>query len=347
LTGETAPLEPSHLQTLFSIPQGSWVEVEYTAAVGRLCERGLLLSEDDAELRRRDEQLAADEWLPEAAAYHFSTRFGDADLQLPDDMARVAATADEAAVRFVERHGPPPPHFHSVGGPKIELPLVRREGGLYDSLARRRTTRGFDADRPIASEELVLLLYEIFGCRAYARIHPDVVALRKSSPSGGGLHPIEVYPLIRNVDGIAPGLYHYAVGEHALEPVSPLDVGEATAAIGAFTAGQTYFSSAAAVLVLTARFARSFWKYRRHPTAYATILFDAAHLSQSFYLVCAELGLGAFFTNVINRGRIDDALGLDGYREGALCLFGCGVPSAAPSPLEPEFLPYVRGKSAL
>jgi putative peptide maturation dehydrogenase len=291
--------------------------------------------------------LAADEWLPAAAAFHFSTRLHGADLELPDDTAQVAADADAAAAAFVKRHGPPPSHFHKTGGPTTELPLVRREGGLHGTLSRRRTTRGFDAARPLTLEELAVLLYEVFGCRAYARIHSEVVALRKSSPSGGGLHPLEVYLLARNVESVEPGLYHYGIEGHTLERLSTLNVTEAATAIGAFTAGQTYFASAAAVFVLAARFARSFWKYRRHPTAYATLLYDAAHLSQTFYLVCAELRLGAFFTNVINGPKVEEALGLDGYREGVLALCGCGMPADERSPLEPEFHPYVPGKTAL
>jgi SagB-type dehydrogenase family enzyme len=196
-------------------------------------------------------------------------------------------------------------------------------------------------------DALAVLLYEVFGCRSYTRLHPEVVALRKSSPSGGGLHPVEAYLLAHDVDGLDPGLYHYAVEDHELERRAELGPSEARAAIGRFTAGQTYLASAPALFVLAARFSRSFWKYRRHPTAYATLLYDAAHLSQTFYLVCADLGLGAFFTNVINGPQIEEALGLEGYREGALAVCGCGVPTAERSPLDPEFLPYVPGKTAI
>ena len=160
------------------------------------------MTAEDSDLRDREDRLVR-EWLPAAAMYHFSTRLQGSDLQVPADADEIAAGADEAAARFVDRHGPPPGHFHSLARPRRvkELPLVPKTGGLYDALADRRTTRGFDPDRPLALEQLALLLYEVFGCRGYAVIHPDVVTLRKSSPSAGGLHPIEAYPLIRNVDG--------------------------------------------------------------------------------------------------------------------------------------------------
>ena len=134
--------------------------------------------------------------------------------------------------------------------------------------------------------------------------------------------------------------------DHALEPVVELTEAEARDELATFTAGQLYFASAAAAFVLTARFRRSFWKYRKHPTAYATLLLDAAHLSQTLYLVGVDLGLGTFFTNVINDGNIDDRLGLDGIEEAALAVCGCGH-SSGRSRLEPQFEPYVPRETEL
>ena len=225
--------------------------------------------------------------------------------------------------------------------------MRRQEGGLYDALSDRRTTRSFEPGGALPLEHLAILLYEVFGCRAYATMHSDVITLRKSSPSAGGLHPVEAYPLIRHVEGIVPGLYHYRVREHVLELVTPLERDEAAGAITEITAGQRWLDSAAAALVLTVRFARSFWKYRRSPTAYATLLMDAGHLSQTFYLVCADLGLGAFLTNVVDTAACEKLLRLDGLAEGALAVLCCGLPTADRSPLDPEFVPFTPGETTI
>ena len=338
------------------MPQTRWVEVDDDGLASYLCKRGLLLSADEGEpfagMRRRDEQLADLGWLPAAAVYHFATRFRGGNLSLAaDDLEEfedMAAASDAAAGRFVDRHGPPPPPFYSARhyGDGVELPLAPRQGGLYDALAGRKTTRGFDRSRPLTLEQLAVLLYEVFGCRGYARVHPEIEVLRKGSPSAGSLHPVEAYPLVRHVEGLAPGLYHYSVRDHALEPVVELTEAEARDELATFTAGQVYFASAAAAFVLTARFRRNFWKYRKHPTAYATLLMDAAHLSQTLYLVGADLGLGTFFTNVINDKNIDDRLGLDGIEESALAVCGCGH-SSGRSRLEPRFEPYVPRETEL
>src|SRR5712691_8992762 len=98
---------------------------------------------------------------------------------------------------------------------------------------------------------------------------------------------------------------------------------------------------------MTARFDRSFWKYRWHDRAYRVLLLDAGHLSQTFYLVCTELGLGPFVTAAVNDANVEERLGLDPYREGVLALCGCGRPAASRSEWEPDFLPYVPGTTQL
>jgi hypothetical protein len=59
--------------------------------------------------------------------------------------------------------------------------------------------------------------------------------------------------------------------------------------------------------VMTARFARSFWKYRRHAKILRAILLDAGHLSQTFYLVCTQLGLGPYITAAIDDAELERA----------------------------------------
>ena len=94
--------------------------------------------------------------------------------------------------------------------------------------------------------------------------------------------------------------------------------------------------------MLAARFERAFWKYRNHQKALAAVLMDAAHLSQTLYLVCTELGLGAFVTAAVNNADIDEHLGLDGYGDGTVAVCGFGIPAAERSPFDPVFEPLTR-----
>jgi putative peptide maturation dehydrogenase len=359
LTGETHAISDSELEALFSIPARAWIDTDELdageASIPSLARAGLVVSDaPDAllsELRRRDELLSESQWNVYAALYHFMTKWRDVDLAgAPDDDPTAAGELDpDATEQWIALHGEPPGHFHSVADDTtvVSLPLVTRQGALYDVLLRRKTTRAFAAERAITRDDFSTLLRYAFGCHGYARLGDGLVGLKKTSPSGSGLHPTEVYPLIRDVEGVEPGLYHYDVARHVLEPIAQLKREEVREIAYEFTSGQPYARSAHCLFVLSTRFYRNFWKHRRHERAYAVLLMDAAHLSQTFYLVCADLGLGAFVTAAINGTNIEERLGLDGFGEGALAVCGCGIPAEHRSRADPEFLPYVPGETVL
>jgi putative peptide maturation dehydrogenase len=350
LRGEAVPLSAGEFDLATSTPLDDWVEAVDETAARRLARKGVLLSdENDPELgtlRARHESLERMGWNLEAALYYFLSRWRGIDMRRlagQDEMSELLPPTDEAVRALVDHLGPPPPAFSSMKAPLAvrELPLVEREGDLYDVLLRRRTTRSFDRRAPLAQWELAVVLRYVFGYHGYLPLLGQVTTLKRTSPSAGGFHPIEAYPLIMAVDELDAGLYHYNAAEHALELLAPLGVDEARAAANAFVCGQTYFGDAHVLIVLAARFDRAFWKYRNHRKALTALMMDAAHLSQTLYLVATELGLGAFITAAINNVDIEERLGIDGYREGVLAVCGFGRPAAERSPFDPEFLPFV------
>src|SRR3954453_8837801 len=316
LRGEKHIIAPDEVQLLLSVPSNRWVDGDGMdrAALDRLLRKGLLLADDEepahTELVRRDSQLQAGEWNVFGALYHFLTRWRDVNTDVPfdePDLGELTVAMGDAVDDFVARHGPAPPAFRVLPEPLAmqELPLVGRRGGLHRALAARRTTRAFDRGATMTMEELATVLYSVFGCHALAPMADGGIMIKRTSPSAGGLHPIEAYPLVTGVEDIAPGLYHYNVRDHALELIAELTDAEAARTANEFLCGQIFFASAHVKVVLTARFYRSFWKYRRHPKAYAALMMDAGHLSQTMYLVAAELGLGAFVTAAVNGANIE------------------------------------------
>jgi putative peptide maturation dehydrogenase len=350
LRGEVVPLSAAEFDLAASTPLDDWVEAVGEEAARDLARKGVLLSdENDPELdtlRARHENLEGMGWNLEAALYYFMSRWRGIDMRRlagQDETSDLLPPTDEAVRALVDHLGPPPPAFSSVEAPLAvrELPLVERKGELYDVLLRRRTTRSFDRTAPLAQWELAVVLRYVFGYHGYVPLLGQVTTLKRTSPSAGGFHPIKAYPLILAVDDLDSGLYHYNAAEHALELLAPLGVDEGRAVANAFVCGQTYFGDAHVLLVLTARFDRAFWKYRNHRKALTALMMDAAHLSQTLYLVATELGLGAFVTAAVNNVDIEERLGLDGYREGVLAVCGFGRPAAERSPFDPEFLPFV------
>jgi putative peptide maturation dehydrogenase len=345
LTAAECPISQTELDLILSLPAGAWAEPrgDEAGTLHRLATAGLVLSDEPSgplsELRRADETLSAGQWNVYAALYHFLTKWRDVGLEASPEADPTGALLDT--------HGLPPPHFHSVAEPLAvaSLPLAERHGGLWDTLARRRTTRAF-APVALSAEELSLVLRYTVGCRGYSQVAGGAVILSKTSPSGGAMHPTEVYVLARQVDGVEPGLYHYGAARHQLELIerlTPDEIGELAIEL---SAGQPFARDAPVLFLVTARFYRNFWKYRRHRRAYAVLLMDAAHLGQTFYLVCAELGLGAFVTAAVNGANIEERLGVDPFSEGALALWGCGVPAAG-VPDGPDFQPYVPRETTI
>lgn len=338
--GEEQRVSREELELLVSVPGDDWTEADGLAPdrLAALVERGLLVSEGD----RLDERLRSSGWNRQAAVYHFLTRWRGVDIR---NCEGEVIPADEEDVRaFLELRGPAPPAFRTAEAPScvVELPEVRPEGDLYSVLARRRTTRGFDDSRPLPLEELALVLDQVFGCHGHATAAGgELQMLKKTSPSAGGLHPIEAFPLVLDVAGLDTGIHHYDARRHTLELVEPFECHTARTLATQFVCGQTYFGTAHVLLLLVARFDRSYWKYRDHPKAYASILLDAGHLSQTLYLVATDRGLGAFVTTVVNNAEIDERLGLNGVDEGTVAVCGVGLPGAQ-TPFDPEFRPFAR-----
>lgn len=348
LRGESVALDADEFELVTTTPSADWVEAESDEQARKLGHSGVLLCDADepalAELRERHDRLERLGWHREAALYYFLTKWRGIDLRIlagQEDAADLLPPTDEAVREFVERRGPAPAPFHSLAAPISvhPLPSVEGSGNIYETLARRRTTRSFDRAIPLPLEQLALVLDTVFGFRGYVPLFGEVTTLKRTSPSAGGFHPVDAYPLLTNVEGLQPGLYHYDARGHALELIEPLAGGEAYALASSFLCGQTYFGDAHAVVLLAARFERAFWKYRNHPKALTALLMDAAHLSQTLYLVATDLELGAFVTAAINNRDVEDRLGLDGVAQGVLAACGVGVPAERPSPFDPRFLP--------
>lgn len=297
------------------------------AVVDRLLDRGLLLAREGepALHREADERLRGAAWFGPAAVLHRRSRWQGVDSRRDDP----AGTGELSLADLTARHGPIPPHFHARAAAEDRIALPPQPALPLDALlARRLTCRNFDPATALPLAQLATVLRVVFGAVATRELAPGIRAVKKHVPSGGALHPVEAYLIAQRVDGLAPGLYHYHVGDHALEPLpDPADAGLADLAMAA-VAGQDWFARAPVLVVLVARFRRNHWKYRNHAKAYRVMLLDAGHLAQTFALAAAELGLGAFVTAAINEVDLERAFALDAMAEGPLGVLGLG-PRAA------------------
>ena len=290
---------------------------EATEVAVQLCELGILVAEGspDDELERN---LGAWRAMGGAATrYHLATRTrsGERFRSAADDNEVLRRKAGEA---------PPPDVFKDCPGELLPLPTGRPPGlSLADALERRRTVRHLDPERSLSLKELGILLDWTGGTRRRVTGNELGSVLMKASPSGGARHPIEIYCIVQNVEGLSPGIYHYSVRHHGLTRVGdPVPAEETVRWCG----DQLYVGNAGVLFLYTAVLDRTVWKY---PTgrAYRALHLDLGHTSQTAYLVATALDLGVFFTAATRDESVEAALGLDWTREIFLGVSGFGVPT--------------------
>ncbi len=141
----------------------------------------------------------------------------------------------------------------------------------------------------------------------------------RAAPSAGALFPIEVYPVVHNVQDLEAGIYHYSVPGHTLEMLRPGDFRLAIMQAGIW---QDFLGQANVCFVLSAIFQRTRWKYQER--TYRYILMEAGHIGQNLYLAATSMGLGCCAVGAFLDRELNDLLGLDGESEASLYILAVG-----------------------
>lgn len=361
--GAAVEVDAAHVPMLGALGPVDWIErAELDArfggdAVDALLATGLLLAEagDAAARAQADADYRAQGWHPAAAVAHMTTRWEGIDG--PKGMAEADVDTNEGLLR---QHGLPPPPVLPSRAPDREFALPRIDRDGFDALLDTRTTcRNYDPEAVVPLAAFSQLMARAFGARGIGRPAPGFEVYKRTSPSGGSLHPTECLLIVQRVEGIAPGLYRYRIESHALEPVvpgiAPPQPGDAgtrplgDAAPRAWTAdelqafariavaGQDFFADAAVLCILAPRFHRNFWKYRNHAKAYRVCVLDVGHLSQTLQLCATQAGLGPFVTGAINEVDLERAFGMTAYAQSPLVV--CGFGPRAATLVKSEFDP--------
>lgn len=196
---------------------------------------------------------------------------------------------------------------------RIALPDPHGYHGLSleQAIEARRSIRDYRS-QPLPLDELSRLLHAAQGITDQRRSF-------RAAPSAGALYPIETYAVVHNVDGLDPGLYHYAVADHTLEK---LRIGNLRTEIVVAGIGQDMLGQAQACFVLSALFQRLRWRYRERTYRYA--LLEAGHIGQNLYLAAASMGMGACAVGAFLDDELNKLLGLDVDEEAALYMICVG-----------------------
>lgn len=360
VAGRKLPLSADEVGVIASLSADRWHPVADVAesravpiaTIHSMVDRQLVCSDGDdpgaTRLREAEARLESIGWHPHAAVYHALSGW--------QGVGGEEGSRSHAAIAQVERlqghasiHGQLPSHFHRRDDAldRVRLPPEPLDDDFARVLRNRRTTRHFRNGMPLPLAHFTRLLHGTFGAMGTETLAPGMVAIRRTSPSGGGLHPIEAYPLVMDVEGLQPGFYHYEPATHMLALLESMSLNQARELAAALLIGQTYFAQASALVFHVARIDRHHWKYRRHPKAYKAVLLDSGHLSQTFYLLAAERALGAFYTAAINDVDVSRRLHLDSLREVVIAANGVGVIDHRQNELHLNPEPYVPRPDAL
>jgi len=162
------------------------------------------------------------------------------------------------------------------------------------------------------------LMQLTFGAQKLIDLGAAGRAMLRTSPSAGARNPLEAYVVVRHASGVAPGIYHYGPLDHTLVLLK----NGARSTIERHLPGQSWYGNASVLVLITAVFARTDWKYPS-ARAYRDVLLEAGHFCQTFCLVATALGLAPFCTGALADSTIERDLGLDGVTESVI--YACGV----------------------
>ncbi|WP_158880185.1 SagB/ThcOx family dehydrogenase [Amycolatopsis anabasis] len=311
------PVDPEELATAVD-PDGSG---KIRPVVDQLVRHGILVSDVDAETGG---PALWEHWGAVTERFHLSARDANYLVDSPERAEVAAAIIAGGAAPPIFKEYPDRP---VVMLPRRPLPL---RASVEDVFAARRTHREFTGD-PVSVDQLSTVLFHTFAPQRFLDGALFGVQQGRVSASAGGRHEVECYLVAYDVEGVAPGLYHYSANRHALELLDP-DVTRDRVAELSYDQEPSY--QGAFTIFTTAVAHRLAYKYR-HPRAYRLWMYDAGHYGQTFALTCTALGLGPFQTVAFTDTEVERLLGVDPDEEFAVYLFSAGVP-AGENPLQPK-----------
>ena len=160
-------------------------------------------------------------------------------------------------------------------------------------------------------------------------------------PCGGARHPFETYLLVRKVEGLVSGAYHYLPMTHQLELLAPMEDEEALRAlIGESLCGQQWAAKSSVVFYWSFVPYRSEWRYGIY--AHRMVLADVGHVGENLYLGCAALGLGTCGIGAFERKLCDSTFRLDGEEEFTLYTQTVGTIRQEDAGAEKDFYKFVE-----
>ncbi len=186
----------------------------------------------------------------------------------------------------IERHG------------QIILPEPKKKGemSVEEAIQKRRSVREY-SERPIKLEHISQILWAAQGIT-------DPVRKFRAAPSAGATYPLEVYVVVKNVEGLKPGVYHYNPHQHTLDLIKE---GDYSYELYEACLKQEWVLKAQANIVITAIYERTTSRYGERGIRYVHM--EAGHVGQNIYLQATALGMGTVAIGAFYDDAVEEIVG--------------------------------------
>lgn len=212
--------------------------------------------------------------------------------------------------------------------PKPKLKDLSRKK-LLRTLFSRHTSRQFE-EKSLSLESVSTLLNITFSTFDRKNILENIdllkMGMRRTSPSGGGLHPSNAYLISLNVDNLNKGVYHYNCEKHLLTKVNDISQKENLSKI---LHGQYFSNKLSAGILITSDFKKQWHKYP-HSRAYRIALLDIGHLSQTLLLCATAMDISTWMSGAFDDEKMATLLDINSISERPILFIGLGYGNNCP-----------------
>lgn len=188
---------------------------------------------------------------------------------------------------------------------------------LAKAIEQRRSLRKY-SEAPLSLQELSFLLWSAAWARDFRTSERMEITLR-NVPSAGARHPFECYLLVRNVEGIKPGLFYYHPVKHCLVRLETSE--DIAGQIFDACLQQDMVKNAPVTFIFSAVPYRTAWRYGQR--GYRYLYLDAGHVGQNIHLAAEAIGAGACMIGAFQDEAMNDAIAVDGVEE--FVIYICSV----------------------
>jgi SagB-type dehydrogenase family enzyme len=200
--------------------------------------------------------------------------------------------------------------------PVIALPTPGNRSGT--SLSQSLSPVQSNSVTSLSLHNLSNVLYYSIGVTDRLN-YPGGHLLLRAAASAGALYPNDLYVAAINVKGLKPGIYYYHPANHTLTQIGNQQ------SLHSFSLASPYpdiRKNASAIIIITANFDRTIWKYRERSFRY--IVPDAGHILGNLGVVASSVQLPYISTSFFDDEKMKTVLGLSSQDEGVLSLVVLG-----------------------